>query len=432
MHKLCNRKILFILYKESKQTCSYFSDVPTKKPMLKKNVVPSQKLPRGTIERVFTEAQLVMTENRRKRHLLRETKHTNGQDLSAYDCFTETELISEDVLVSAEEEATEALMNLKELKPAIAKEMVDQGIQVDATVFSLKRFTVGKLIRTDEQLCAFTGIPHFGVLHGIHENVSLLESNANHAHSTMDRIIMTFIKLKLNMSYLVLGTLFDVSRVTCKNYIAHMIPMLSATLGICLYWPDREEISRNIPLCFKKFKNTRIVLDCTEIALESCKCLHCNILSYSHYKGMSTIKFLVGVTPSGFISFLSHGFGGRSSDKGIFNESQLLSALEPNVDAVMADKGFLIEKECTEHGIQLFRPPFLGKNRQFSKDDAVDTVEIASARVHIERVNQRMKVFKLFGGGKFPHHLLHFIDHIAIIVAGIVNLSNPILANDKF
>lgn len=61
---------------------------------------------------------------------------------------------------------------------------------------------------------------------------------------------------------------------------------------------------------------------------------------YSHYKGDLTVKFMTEVTPAGIIVFVSKSFGGRVSDKCIFNYSGTLQNLESTRDAIMVDKVF--------------------------------------------------------------------------------------------
>lgn len=88
------------------------------------------------------------------------------------------------------------------------------------------------------------------------------------------------------------------------------------------------------------------------------------------------------------------GYGGRASDKAIFNNENLIKRLDVN-DSIVTDKGVLIEKECNEKSMKLIRPPFLKKQKQLSKVDAEITADIARARVHVERAIQRLKVFKV-------------------------------------
>lgn len=185
-----------------------------------------------------------------------------------------------------------------------------------------------------------------------------------------------------------------------------------------------------MPKCFEKYKETRVVLDCTEVSIQKTKCLDCRLATYSHYKGTNTIKFLIGVAPSGLITFVSKAYGGRASDKQIVLQSKLLDTLSPN-DGVMVDKGFLIDDECLQRKLKLIRPPFLHKKIRFSQEEARETATVAAARVHVERSIQRLKVFKILKG-TLPFHMKPYLDCIIIIIAGIVNLSSPILGADKF
>ncbi|KAK9719300.1 DDE superfamily endonuclease [Popillia japonica] len=138
---------------------------------------------------------------------------------------------------------------------------------------------------------------------------------------------------------------------------------------------------------------------------------------------------MTGVSPGGLITFISQPYGGKASDKVIFHESNLIQLVDKT--SIMADKGFHIEKECEENGIQLYRPPFLKGKRQLAKEEAIYNINIAAARVHIERTYQRMKSFKILTSKLSPNNICHF-QEIFVIIAAIVNLSSPILANDKF
>jgi hypothetical protein len=65
-------------------------------------------------------------------------------------------------------------------------------------------------------------------------------------------------------------------------------------------------------------------------------------------------------------------------------------------DEIMVDKGFLINNLAERHFVKVIQPPFLRKQKQFSKSDALSNQKIAKARVHIERVNQRIQIFGIF------------------------------------
>ena len=52
---------------------------------------------------------------------------------------------------------------------------------------------------------------------------------------------------------------------------------------------------------------------------------------------------------------------------------------------------------CCDYQVKLIRPPFLRDEVQFSADNATENADIASARVYLERPNQRLKVFQILG-----------------------------------
>jgi len=54
------------------------------------------------------------------------------------------------------------------------------------------------------------------------------------------------------------------------------------------------------------------------------------------------VKVLIGITPSGAISFVSEAYEGSISDRRLVEECGLLKKLEPG-DEIMEDKGFTIQ-----------------------------------------------------------------------------------------
>ncbi|XP_067130115.1 uncharacterized protein [Centruroides vittatus] len=256
--------------------------------------------------------------------------------------------------------------------------------------------------------------------------------------STKVKIVLVMMKLKLALPFACVSVLFQISMTTCriiffniKIIFFNIIAYLSQVLGAAIVWPSKEEIMKNLPLCFQKYSKVRVILNCTEVLVQKPKCICCRILTYSHYYGKHTVKVLVGIASSGLITYLSKAYGGRASDKAIFEESNLLNLLDPYADQVMTDKGFHIEDACSARAIGLVRPPFIRNQNQLSKHDALETAEIAKARVHVERAIQRMKLFAVLKQ-KLDWTLLPHIDKILTIICGVVNLSRPILGDDKF
>ena len=69
-----------------------------------------------------------------------------------------------------------------------------------------------------------------------------------------------------------------------------------------------------------------------------------------------TKMFVIGITPTGFILFLSEWYGGRASDKFICNDSGLFDALDL-YDDIMADRGFQIQEKLMLKYCTLTIPP---------------------------------------------------------------------------
>ena len=302
----------------------------------------------------------------------------------------------------------------------------DEAIQVDSGLYF-------NMIKSEKDLNTMTGIPNFKILNLIKDiaEVVLFSTGCKTTKLSLnDRIIMTFIKLKQNISYSMLSAMFQIcSEENCRKVVLRMLDVLSTGLKFAIRWPSKYEILKNIPDCFTNFEDVRAVIDGIEIFIQQPKNLCCRLASYSSYKGTNTVKFVTAVSPAGLIIYISKPYLGRSSDKAVFEESNFIKFFDKG-DALMTDKSFLIDEMCLLHDVKLIRPPFL-KNKQLSKEEALLNASIAKARVHIERSNQRIKVFKILST-KLPSYLVPKIEQIFTIICAIVNLSSPILKDDKF
>lgn len=243
-------------------------------------------------------------------------------------------------------------------------------------------------------------------------------------------MLLSLIKLRHNLTFSFLGVLFSVHRTTASVIFKSTVTMLGEILSKAVFWPTKEAVVDNLTVHFKDYPNVKAVLDCTEIPLQWPKDMESQLLTYSWYKGTYTAKVLLSETPGGHISYVSQAYKGRASDSHITKQSKILEKLLPSIDSVMVDKGFLIDKLCLEHHVEMVRPPFLRKQKQLSKKDAERNQSIAAARIHVERAIQRMKVFKILSGS-FGIELFPYIDDIVNITARIVNLSKPIFSQDK-
>ena len=181
-----------------------------------------------------------------------------------------------------------------------------------------------------------------------------------------------------------------------------------------------------MPASFKrKYKSTRVIIDCTEIFIQKSSSLINQSLTFSNYKHHNTLKFLVGITPNGVISFVSDAWGGRVSDGQLTEECGILDLLEPG-DSVMADKGFTISNLLKDRKCHLNIPPFRGSNEQFSTEDVYRTQEIAQLRIHVERSIGRIKNFHIFDG-TLPLSIAPLASKIFQVCSWLTNLDIPLV-----
>ncbi|XP_015120767.1 uncharacterized protein LOC107043698 [Diachasma alloeum] len=311
----------------------------------------------------------------------------------------------------------------------------DEGLEADKSVQVksgdiLTPFT--SCIITDRHLNVICGIRKHAILTKIVSLVSeLYPESRTRKMSLKDRVILTIMKLKLDLTFSALSIMFRCVEESICRYIFHdTLRKLAQILRCVIRWVPKDEIQRNIPQCFEYFKDTVVIVDCTEFKIQRPKRLQCRIKLYSQYKSNFTAKFMTGITPGGMLTFLSKGYGGRASDKTIFEQSNIINFLEKD-DAVMTDKGFQIEEICMKRGVKLYIPPFLKKKKQFSPEEATYNRFIAAAPVHVERMNQRIREFGILQN-QIPWNLGSRIDDIVIVCAGLANLGTPILEVDKF
>jgi alcohol dehydrogenase YqhD (iron-dependent ADH family) len=116
---------------------------------------------------------------------------------------------------------------------------------------------------------------------------------------------------------------------------------------------------------------------------------------FSSYKNHVTLKALVGIVPSGAITFISQLYAGSISDCEIVIRSGFLSQAFDDGDSVMADKGFQIQ-DILPLGVSLNIPPFLGGDSQMSAEDVIKTHQIASLRIYVERAINKIKNFHIW------------------------------------
>ena len=147
------------------------------------------------------------------------------------------------------------------------------------------------------------------------------------------------------MHFTLLSKIFGLYKTTASDFFFSVLKTLSPIARKWTWWQPKWRVQATMPDCFKlHFPNTRVIIDCSEIKIQSPSGVAASILTYSSYKGGFTAKFLIGCAPSGIITYLSHVYGGRATDTHITSESKLIDLLEVG-DEVQADKGMAFTED---------------------------------------------------------------------------------------
>lgn len=291
-----------------------------------------------------------------------------------------------------------------------------------------------KNIQDDDRKTKFyTGFPNFNTLNAVFKETSPKVNRKRTKLPKEDELLLTLVKLRRNLAMTDLAYRFNISQSSVTNIFHAWLDALYSTLEGLVCWPETDVCQ--LPEVFQNevFRRVKCVIDCTEIFIERPSNLKARAQTYSNYKRHNTIKILVGVSPTGCVTFLSTCWGGRVSDRQITCDSGFLDKLLPG-DVVLADKGFNMTEDFTLKGAQLIVPAYTKGKSQLPKEDVEKSRMMSRARIHIERVIGRLKDFEIIKG-PLPINLVKRKtdsqitagDKIVRVVAAIVNTNDAIL-----
>lgn len=293
------------------------------------------------------------------------------------------------------------------------------------------------VIEDDDEATKFnTGLPSWSAFGFV---LKFISEGKKHSPlcklSQADSLLMTLLRLRLNLTITDLSYRFSISTDTAGRVFSNCIQDLFVNLRCLIKWPSQEIARRNLPATFAElYPNTRCIIDCTEVFIQQPYGYTPRTKTYSNYKKHNTIKFLIGVTPNGSICFLSKCWGGRASDRCITVNSGFLNLLSSG-DSVLADRGFTLSDDLAVFGAKLEIPAFTGGKKQLSIAEVERSKRLSKVRIHVERVIGLLKQKYTLLQGKLPINLLKrnkdcdyaFIDKIVTVCCALTNLSPSIV-----
>ena len=259
------------------------------------------------------------------------------------------------------------------------------------------------------------------------ENTKEKTKTGNRKFEPMEELFITLVRLRRGYNLQSLSHFFVISTSTISTIFTTWIQLLYCHFSDYRtdMFPKRQHFKEHLPQVFKTFKNIRCTFDCTEFFVQMPRDFRHQGNLYSSYKNHYTYKSLIAVAPNGSIVFVSDLFEDSISDRATVEKSGFLDFINPG-DMVLADRGFLIEDLLLTRQASLNIPPFLGKRKKFTAQEELKTRRIAKARIHVERVIERIKKFKLLSG-KIPLTLAPIADQLVFVASCLVNFQEPLV-----
>ena len=306
-----------------------------------------------------------------------------------------------------------------------------------------------QLIKNDDDVLFYTGIPNVSTFQALHKFIApyvrhlwrgakVTSTKIKRKFKSvpdrfgparkmcgLDQFLLMWMKLRLNAPMRDLANRFNVSNTTCSRIFSSWTKASAAILKSFIFVPDQGVINATKPPRFSSVINLNMIIDCTELFIQTPKNHLLQRLTWSSYKHHNTLKILIGVSPNSMITFISQAYCGAISDKEICKQSRLYDSLEPYCK-IMADKGFLISQECAAHCIHLIVPPGRRGHAQMPSGNVLKTKEIAQLRILVEQVIRRLKTFRILTQ-EIPLNMISHVDDIMVLCSAVSNMKEPIM-----
>ncbi|XP_056104303.1 uncharacterized protein LOC130083308 [Rhinichthys klamathensis goyatoka] len=283
----------------------------------------------------------------------------------------------------------------------------------------------------DGKVKYYTGLPTYAIFQVLLCHIMPFLHQGKRKLTPFQMILLTLMRLRLDLPMQHISHIFGVHRATVSAAFQDTLNVLYSRLSPLVHWPDRESLRISMPHQFAETFGNRVaaIVDCFEIFIERPSNLQARAQTFSNYKHRHTLKYLIGITPQGVISFISKGWGGRTSDKRITEESGFLDKLLPG-DMVLADRGFDIKESVGLMCAEVKIPAFTKGRQQLDAKDVEETRSIAHLRIHVERViGQVRNKYKMLSS-KIPINMalpcegetVVFLDKVVTVCCALTNM----------
>lgn len=227
-----------------------------------------------------------------------------------------------------------------------------------------------------------------------------ISTHGNCSYVALDALVIFLVWLRLGVPYVVLETIFKKQETTLREIVRRVMTMLYTYFKLT----NEDKLSEKIPLseqvCSKELLEQYPdgywgSFDCSEFQTTQSSYPKYNAVLYSHYKEYNSHKYLIIIGSDGKTKYCSKGYPGSFSDADIFHLEGLFKKMSRD-SRYLADRGFYYLRLLGESTtIEIVTPPMsAGKDIPFTSEQLLYTRMVARDRIHIERLNRRIKMYR--------------------------------------
>lgn len=269
---------------------------------------------------------------------------------------------------------------------------------------------------TDNDIKYYTGFKKTEFLM-VCNAININSSPYDHFADCNTQIVITLLKYRQGIDFMLIEKIYHLDRRVISNIFIYWTNAIYNYMKKIDFWSMRY-LNPNKYTC---------IIDCTEIFTErSTTNPRINQELFSNYKNHNTFKYLVAIDEKGLIIFCSKIYGGSKSDRFIIEDSKIINLLEPG-NIVLADRGFNVSDLLEEKGIVLNLPPFKTAP-QFSPAEVIETRIVANRRIHVERVINLTKKYKILST-ILPASLWPYANEIVYNANTLSNFKGRVIKN---
>ena len=187
------------------------------------------------------------------------------------------------------------------------------------------------IITTDKKCNFYTNVSTIKLFHILHDCIQpvvyrrFYKNNVNTFYRTknnrtpkksgptcklcsQDEFLLVLMKLCLALFNKDLADRFKICFATVSKIFQSWIRTMAKYISSIVYMPEEMQIRENLPERFENKRNVVAIIDCSEIFIETPENLELQSTTWSEYKHHNTMTFLISVTPSSFINYVSEAY----------------------------------------------------------------------------------------------------------------------------